>query len=205
MTLSGLCQSCRRKAIGQDGLPPELCRTHPAELAKASYSQLLKLALHGQEDLAHKGGFLVQAWKGKGAKDVCSSYRSLLISSHQGKALHRALRQHHSGLYEQWMQTQQIGGRSHIPVGLGIHMVRSFLRWDCHRGHSSGVLFLDLREAFYRVLRPLALNAAWNAEELAAIVQRLNLPAGTLHELHRHLGEPCALMQAVCRTTSRTM
>ena len=58
------------------------------------------------------------------------------------------------------------------------------------------MLFLDLREAFYRVLRPLALNAAWNDEELAAIVQRLNLPAGTLHELYRHLGEPCALMQA---------
>lgn len=184
------------KAIGQDGLPPELCRTHAAELAKVSYSQLLKLALHGQEDLSHKGGYLVPAWKGKGAKDICSSYRSLLISSHQGKALHRALRQHHSGLYEQWLQTQQIGGRSHIPVGMGIHMVRSFLRIDCQRGCSIGVLFLDLREAFYRVLRPLALNAAWTDEELAVIVQRLKLPAGTLHELHRHLQEPCALEQA---------
>ena len=184
------------KAIGQDGLPPELCRTHPAELAKASYSQLLKLALHGQEDLSHKGGYLVQAWKGKGAKDTCSSYRSLLISSHQGKALHRALRQHHSGLYEQWMQSQQIGGRSHIPVGMGIHMVRSFLRIDRQRGHSSGVLFLDLREAFYRVLRPLALQVDWTDEELAVIVRRLRLPAGTLQELYCHLREPCALEQA---------
>ena len=81
----------------EDALPPELCRTHPEPLAKASYSQLLKIALHGQESLTHKGGHLVQAWKGKGMRDQCSSYRSLLVSSHQVKALHRALRQHHSG------------------------------------------------------------------------------------------------------------
>lgn len=184
------------KAIGQDGLPPELCRTHPSELARMSYSQLLKLALHGHESLHHKGGSLVQAWKGKGARDVCASYRSLLVSSHQGKALHRALRQHHSGLYESWLQSQQIGGRSHIPVGLGMHQVRSFLRIDKNNGRSSGILFLDLREAFYRVLRPLALQSDWNEEELAKIAQRLNLPSGTLHELHQHLQEPCAVAQA---------
>ena len=184
------------KAIGQDGLPPELCRTHPSELARMSYSQLLKLALHGHESLHHKGGSLVQAWKGKGARDVCASYRSLLVSSHQGKALHRALRQHHSGLYESWLQSQQIGGRSHIPVGLGMHQVRSFLRIDKNNGRSSGILFLDLREAFYRVLRPLALQSDWNEEELAKVARRLNLPSGTLHELHQHLQEPCAVAQA---------
>lgn len=184
------------KAIGQDGLPPEMCRTHPAELARMSYSQLLKLALHGQEALHHKGGSLVQAWKGKGARDICASYRSLLVSSHQGKAIHRALRQHHSGLYERWLQAQQIGGRAHIPVGLGMHYVRSFLRVDKSQGHSSGILFLDLREAFYRVLRPLALHSHWNDEELAEIARRLNLPTGTLHELYQHLQEPCAVAQA---------
>jgi hypothetical protein len=77
-----------------------------------------------------------------------------------------------------------------------MHQVRSFLRIDKNNGRSSGILFLDLREAFYRVLRPLALQSDWNEEELAKIAQRLNLPSGTLHELHQHLQEPCAVAQA---------
>ena len=77
-----------------------------------------------------------------------------------------------------------------------MHHVRSFLRIDKSQGHSSGILFLDLREAFYRVLRPLALQSTWNDEELAKIAQRLNLPSGTLHELRQHLQEPCAVAQA---------
>ena len=184
------------KAIGMDGLPPELCKAHPAVLAKASYSQLLKLALHGHEAVEHKGGYLVQSWKGKGPRDQCSSYRSLLVSSHQGKALHRTLRQHHAGLYDEWLQAQQLGGRAHIPVGLGLHHVRSALRIDKGRGYSSGILFLDLKEAFYRVLRPLALQTTWTDDEIAAVAARLQLPTGALHDLHAHLRDPCAIEQA---------
>ena len=68
------------KAIGHDQVPPEACAYNAAELARLSYSQLLKLALHGQEAAMHKGGQLVQAHKGKGPMDLCESYRSLLIS-----------------------------------------------------------------------------------------------------------------------------
>lgn len=80
------------KAIGLDGIPPELCHGCPKEAARLSYTQMMKLVCHGQEDLLHKGGSLAVAFK-RGDRDGCSSYRSLLISSHQGKTLHRALRQ----------------------------------------------------------------------------------------------------------------
>ena len=80
------------KAVGLDGIPPELCHSCPKAAAQLSYTQMLKLVCHGQEDLQHKGGTLAVAFK-KGERDQCSSYRSLLISSHQGKTLHRALRQ----------------------------------------------------------------------------------------------------------------
>ena len=53
------------KAIGLDQIPPELCRSNAAELARLSYAQLLKLAIHGQEAVVHKGGLLVQAHKGE--------------------------------------------------------------------------------------------------------------------------------------------
>ena len=147
-SLVDLERSFARVAIGLDRIPPELCKHNPAELARLSYAQLLKLAICGQEAVVHKGGQLAQAHKGKGPFDSCESYRSLLISSHQGKVLHRSLRQHQSDLYESYMQTQQIGGRRRVPVNLGLHHLRSFMRLQRRRGFSSGILLLDLKEAF---------------------------------------------------------
>ena len=78
-----------------------------------------------------------------------------MISSHIAKTLHRSLRSHQADYYEGFMQQQQIGGRRKVPVQLGTHMVRAHLRIQAAHGRSAAVLFLDLQEAFYRVLRPL--------------------------------------------------
>ena len=83
------------KAIGMDGIPPELCRFKACDLARLSYSVMLKTCLFGQEAIEHKGGRLAIAWKHKGDPADCSSHRSLLVSSHLGKTIHRALRQKH--------------------------------------------------------------------------------------------------------------
>ena len=98
------------KATGHDQIPGELCHRFPEACATATYTHLLHLFLHGQEALVHKGGKLVTAYK-KGHRDTCSSYRSLLISSHVGKSLHRTLRQTQNHLYAAFMQDQQLGGR----------------------------------------------------------------------------------------------
>ena len=74
--------------------------TNPAPLALACYTQLAKLICHGQEYIGHKGGHLTVAYKGKGSTSQSSSFRSLLVSSHIGKVLHRAVRQTSATLYE---------------------------------------------------------------------------------------------------------
>ena len=187
---------CAGKAIGPDRVPPELCKHNAPAMARLSYSQLLKLALHGQESLLHKGGKLVHAYKGKGAMDNCASYRSLLISSHQGKVLHRTLRQHQSSLYEAFSQNQQLGGRRQVPVTLGVHHLRAYQRIQKAQHRPCAVLFLDLREAFYRVLRPLALDCPWTDEDIAGLAARLHLPPGIVAELHEHLHGPNAVALA---------
>ena len=73
------------KAAGMDGIPPELCRHKACDLARLSYSIMLKSCLFGQEAIAHKGGRLAIAWKHKGDPAECSSHRSFLVSSHLGK------------------------------------------------------------------------------------------------------------------------
>ena len=199
-TLTELEQAMRRtrvgKATGPDQLPAELFHYFPAAVAKQSFSLLLKTALQGHEPLLHKGGWLFPLWKGKGDKGACESFRSILISSHLGKSIHRTLRIKHASVYEKYMQAQQIGGRRGTPVTLGVHQARAFQRIHCARGRSTALIFLDLTKAFYRVIRQLALPLECPDELLAHVADRLNLGQDALHELHELLGSSCAVEEA---------
>ena len=106
----------RSKAKGPDGVPGELLHHQPSGLARLMYPQLVKMIAHGQEHIGYKGGQLQPAYKGRGPMDSCQSYRSLLISSHLGKVLHRTIRQKQSQLYEKFMQQEQTGGRRKGPA-----------------------------------------------------------------------------------------
>eukprot|EP00435_Cladocopium_sp_Y103_P050390 s595_g15.t1 len=184
------------KATGQDGVPSEVCHAYPAALARMVYTQLLKLCTHGQEALVHKGGQLVMAYKNKGAQSNPASYRSLMISSHIAKTLHRCLRSKQATYYERYLQTQQIGGRRRVPVQLGVHMVRAHLRAQIQQRKSVAVIFLDLQEAFYRVMRPLSVGEPMTDDALAAMLQRLNMPSSAIEELMQLLEAPCATAAA---------
>ena len=164
------------KAIGDDLIPGELCHTHPAAVARLAYGPLLKLVCQGQESLLHKGGTLVPVWKQKGAQNLVQSYRSILVSSHFGKGIHRAIRQHQQTLYTEFLHAGQLGGRPHVPVGLGLHAAQAHLRLCQQRSRSCSLLFLDLTEAFYRVIRELIIEGPITDEQIAQVAARIGLP-----------------------------
>lgn len=184
------------KAIGPDEVPGEVCHYAPAACARANFSALWKLALFGHEALCYKGGLLVQAYKGKGATTQCSSYRSLLISSHIGKSIHRTLRSTQASTFEHSIQAQQLGGRRAMPVTYGVHLVRAFQRQAKHAGTSCALIMLDLKEAFYRIFRPLCMDGKVTDDAIAALMQRLQMPHDALEVLRNLIKEPCALQQA---------
>lgn len=186
----------RGKARGPGGIPGELCHWHPAAIARLLYPQLLKIMIHGHEPLAFKGGRLTAVYKGRGPTDQCSSYRSLLISNHLGKAIHRTLRVHHAQIYETFLQAQQTGGRRHVPVQLPLHQARAFVRYARSCNQSSAVLYLDLKEAFYRIVREAPLGGEVSDDFVAFLAKRLNLPFDALHQIHLLLGETAALQSA---------
>lgn len=188
------------KAIGEDHIPPELCHRYPTIMARWVYGQLLKLCVHGQETLLHKGGVLVAAWKRKGPQHCCESYRSLLISSHMAKAVHRAERDHQASIYENFLQAQQIGGRRHIPVSMGVHYIRAAARRARRLHRSHALIFLDLREAFYRVLRPISIGGHIPDALIASVAARLQLPSDALADLHALLQTPSGTERATTST-----
>eukprot|EP00435_Cladocopium_sp_Y103_P056394 s1820_g19.t1 len=184
------------KAVGDDLIPPEICRLYPVQMARWAYTQLLKLCAHGQESLLHKGGTLVAAWRRKGPQHCCESYRSLLVSSHVAKTVHRAVRDHQADIYETYLQAKQIGGRRHIPVTMGVHYIRAAAGTAKRLHPSHALIFLDLREAFYRVLRPLSIGGRMTDAVLAAMAARLCLPADALANLQALLRDPAGTEQA---------
>ena len=183
------------KATGPDGIPSDVVHLYAPHFARLLYAQLLKLCLHGQEALLHKGGRLATAYKWKGAHDSCDSYRSLLVSSHPAKVLHKALRTHCSAQYEQYMQAQQLGGRRHVPVQLALHLTRAFVRSHRAQGRCVGILFLDLKEAFYRVVRGLVVQTETDEELLQQLSQRLGLTPDMQQQLRAELTQVTALQR----------
>eukprot|EP00435_Cladocopium_sp_Y103_P011666 s1008_g3.t1 len=184
------------RARGPDHIPGEVCHLHAPIMAAQIFSQLMKIVIHGQEPMRFKGGCLTPAWKGKGDTHLVSSYRSLLVSSNIGKIIHRSIRQLHASTYEHWLQSQQIGGRRHVPVQLALHQARSFLRRVRRQHACAGLLFLDLTEAFYRVLREFTLGGYPTDELLAFVLKRLNLPEDSLHMIHDMLDNQTILQRA---------
>ena len=185
-----------RKAIGDDAIPGELCRTHPVAVARLAFGPLLKLVCQGQESLLHKGGTLVPVWKQKGPQCLVQSYWSILVSSHLRKGIHRAVRQHQQDLYTTYLHGGQIGGRPHVPVGLGLHVARAHMRYSQLRRRSCSLLFLDLTEAFYRVIRELVTDGPISDQQVAQIAARIGLPDSILHDFHAALQASAALVHA---------
>ena len=184
------------KATGPDQIDALICHVAPAVLAKRTYAMLLKTFLHGHECLQHKGGRLHPLWKQNGPKDLCGSFRSILISSHIGKSIHRCLRSYSADIFEKFLQKQQLGGKRRIPVTLGVHQARAYLRSRKQYGLNVGMVFLDLCEAFYRIVREMAMGGITCDETIAKMSQRLQLGPDTLQELYRHLDKASAIERA---------
>ncbi|CAE7941430.1 unnamed protein product [Symbiodinium necroappetens] len=175
------------RAQGTDNIPGEVLHFAAGTASKALFQLFLKISLRSAEPLQFKGGTLYAVWKGKNNPSICSSHRGILVSSTTGKAFHRLLRDRAVGTLQNVSADMQIGGLPKFPVVLASHYVRLFQEGCQNKRRSHGLLFLDFREAFYRVVRPLLTGTANKDEDIAAILRAVHLPPGVMHELHAHL------------------
>ena len=146
-----------RKAAGADGFRSDVCALAAAQLARKYHPVLTKMFLRGEEPIQMKGGLVVSAFKG-GKNTEVENYRSLLLSSHLGKALRRTVRQRLAPFYAEkanafHCSVKSGGSVSHASQGL--QLILSAAR----RQHiSAGVIFVDVKAAYYRVVRELVVD-----------------------------------------------
>ena len=184
-----------RKAPGIDGLRSDLCKLTSADLAWKFHSLLTKMVTTYSEPLQMKGGVLVASFKG-GSTGSIENYRSLLLSSHVGKALRRTIRPKLVELYT------QVAPSLHVSVKVGgnvmhaSHSLRSFLSYSKQNKLSSALLFVDVKSAYYRVIRQLASNLTCSDADIAKVMRHFDLEPDAMHDLLEELKEKSALKEA---------
>ena len=199
-TLSDLETALRLNKWGKsaafDNLPTDACHRFPQLIARVAYPLLVKQALMIAEPIGYKGGVLVHAFKGKGAASQCSNYRALMISSVMAKANHRILRSDLIGKFERYALPLQVGGLPGRAVAQGAQCLVAFGSACRQQGKSSAVLFVDVRQAFYRMLRSHVVDIKRLDESVARLFQTLRLPKTSFADFAHELTHDSAVQQA---------
>ena len=179
--------ACNR-AAGNDNLPGDIIHLHTASLSKSVYQIFLKVAYRLTEPLHWKGGTLYSVWK-KGSQALCSSYRAILVSPSIGKSVHSMMRGRCAEFLDITSTPLQVGGLPGQPVLIAAQAVRSFQALALSRCRSSAVLFIDLKEAFHRVVPPLIHGGGLDDGHIAGIMRALSLPPEAIPRLHEYVRE----------------
>ena len=79
-------------AFGLDAVPPAVLKRFAPHLARTFFPVVMKMACFIAEPLLWKGGELIAFYKGRGSQSQCGSFRSILLSSSIGKAVHARAR-----------------------------------------------------------------------------------------------------------------
>ena len=183
------------KAAGLDNLRSDLCGLAPAALAEKFFSLLAKLTLNYSEPIQMKGGVLVAAFK-SGSPYSIEQYRSLLLSSHIGKSLRRTLRQRLTGLYSTTAPSLHVSVKAGGNVSHASQALRSYIEACRAQKRSVAILFLDIKSAYYRVVRQLAAKATNCAQDVERILATFDLGPTDLAALKEELSQSSALQQA---------
>ncbi|CAE7275135.1 unc-89 [Symbiodinium sp. CCMP2456] len=178
------------KACGPDMLPPAICHHFAPDLAILFWPMALKTILSAAEAVGLKGGILHHIPKPTSAmQNVCSGHRGILVQSCIAKAMHRTMRTLAVGQWLPHSMHAQLGGRKGCSANFGHFCSRAFLASCKDRGHSGGILFVDLAAAYYSVVREIVVGDRLCSRGVADIASSLRLSPEDLQVMQSHIAE----------------
>ena len=81
---------------------------------------------------------------------------------------------------------------------MATHVLKTFNSLTCQRKLSSSIIFIDVKSAYYRLLRCLAVGSTSTRPELTHLFKTMGLPEELLHELIRNAYDTDALQATGC-------
>ena len=170
------------KSPGVDGIGAELLQMNLVANAQRLYALLLKTAIRGQTAAEMCGGWLVPLFKGKGSQTEMSGYRAILLEPTLTRTFSRSWRRYLEPGLQTVAAPMQWGGRGGLSIE-GVHLQAKLWMSNARAEKASiGLLFVDLRSAFYTVVKPLLASAHDETPCIPQIFQRLNLPPSAYAE-----------------------
>ena len=176
------------KSTGFDPIASGLFHSFPVETARLFFDLILKIYMWQAEPLAYKGGVMAVTPKRLGASQV-HHFRGIMLLPSVAKRIHALLRSSTVRLVERIKPQGQIGGFKNQQVGFASQALRTFCRVAHHHGLSTGVLFVDLANAFHRLVRELVCGSGSNCDA-QAVLDLIEKDQGTNAGLRAWLAVP---------------
>ena len=184
------------KATGADGIGAELMQINVVPNSQRLYMLMLKSAMRGQMSSELCGGWLVPLHKGKGSQADMMMHRGIMLESVVARTCSKAWRKFLERGLQAVAAPGQWGGRS----GLATQAVHLQVRmWQANAGAKRcaiGLLFVDVRAAFYSVVKPMLATSPNEKPQIRAIFQRLKLPESAYCEFCENVLQAKLIYQA---------
>ena len=140
------------RSTGLDGIPSETFHNFPVQMAAIYYHLVLKIFMWGQEPLQFKGGQMAMIPKKADLSQV-ANFRGILLLPSMAKRIHALAREQLIQKFLPFRDEGQLGGLPGQQVQYGSHAVRAAAQILASHHFSVGVLFIDLTNAFHRLVR----------------------------------------------------
>ena len=140
------------KATGIDPFGADFYHQHSVEVAKLFYPLILKIFQFQTEPANWKGGIMAVLPK-VGDPQKVNHFRGIMLLNTVAKSVHTLLRARLLPVLQHDAPRGQIGGFPHQEVMFGSQFVRMFGQVASSHHLSAGVLFIDLQQAFHRLIR----------------------------------------------------
>ena len=184
------------RSVGFDATPSGVYRAVAPPLARAFFDLVLKTFLWGAEPIQWKGGPLAVIAK-KSDWSIARNFRGIMLLPSVSKRLHAMLRERLLPLFKPVRPMGQIGGFKHQQTPFGSQAIRTLARTLTTKGYSVAVLFIDLSEAFHRLVRELVTGVV-NDEYAQRILQAVQESGIHPNGLRQWLQVPGLLQRLGC-------
>ena len=182
------------KATGLDGLGAELFQVECAKVARRIYPLVLKMGLRCQGIPELSGGWLLPLFKGKGSAQQMLGYRAILLEPVIARAMSKAWRPKLTKGLESTAVPMQWGGRA----GLSIEALHLQVQlWQANarrRRESQGIIFVDIKAAFYSVVKQLLTDEGSKGQRVREVFEKMRLPESVWESFAAHV-EDCSLVR----------
>ena len=178
------------KAGGIDGLTKQLTKVAPREMARHAHPYITKAALRCTEALEDKGGLAHQLYKKRGSHKLTSAFRIIMLENDIIKHHHRYLRSRLLTLAKACFLATQCGGMPNKCTAFANQLVRLAIQIAKVRKLVIILQFIDIRTAFYRVIREKIVPLATSPQQLEDMVEDMEIPLLFVEPLLKMLAQP---------------